>query len=106
MSLSLGNSGFELRHQIGPWPRSTLYRIGLAVEATGAAKSEEQAHALVWDAIDAAGEHVKIRDALERAGVDVPAVNRRLQVLEDDYVTLQRAEELDLLRQADREMRV
>lgn len=94
----LNRTGFELRHERAVWPSMQLHRIGLAVLAADEAKSEDDAHELVWNAIVAAGDHTRVREALEQAGVNVAAVQSELDLIEERSREARDAAELDAYR--------
>jgi hypothetical protein len=102
VTLTLDNTCWELRAQVGPWKRSTLYRVGLAVHLAGEADSEDAAHELVWDAMQAAHTHASLRGALEDAGVDVEATAHHFGELEQEHIRMVRDEEYAQLQSAHR----
>jgi hypothetical protein len=70
MALTLSSTAYELRNQVGPWQRSTLYRIARAFHLAGLAPSDDAAHELVWNLLEAAEPHTPAVDALLAAGVE------------------------------------
>jgi hypothetical protein len=96
---TLDRTGWELQQSagggIGPWRRSVLYRVTLAVQAADAADTDDEARRLVLDAIDAVGEREPLRKALEHAGVDVRAVETHLRAINDEWQRHRDAVELE-----------
>jgi hypothetical protein len=88
----------ELAASVGPWKRSKLYRIGVAVKAAGAAETEDAAQKLIW----ALGDRATVRQALEHAGADVRAVVDCLRAIDRDFQQAQDAFEVAQLREAGR----
>jgi hypothetical protein len=91
---------WELSAEVGPWKRSRLYRVGLAVKAAGAADSQDSALALICDAADALGGRPTVREAIEQAGVDVRAVVSCLRQIDADHQQARDALEVAQLREA------
>jgi hypothetical protein len=96
MTHTLDRTVWELRQERGPWERSKLYRVGLAVQAVCELESPEAAQDLIWDGVDAlGGAHAAgptLRQVLELQDVDVAAVRKRLEALDHEHAMRQQAD--------------
>jgi hypothetical protein len=93
---TIDRTAWELRWARGPWKRSNLYKLGLALQDAGAADSDDAAQDLIWDAVEALGRseiRTTIREALEHAGVDIPRVLGCLQVIDQRFELERRADD-------------
>ena len=94
---TLDRSVWELSMERGPWKRSKLYRVGLAVQAVRGLDSPETALDAIWDRADAlGGAHASgptMREVLEVQNIDVEAVARRLQSLDHELALELHAEQ-------------
>jgi hypothetical protein len=92
---TLSRQAVDLRCAIGPWKRTPLYRLGLAVHAAGEGETEDAAHKLVWQALELARSPATVSEALARVGLDVGAVALQLQWIDADWVERQGEEQRD-----------
>jgi len=97
---TLDKTCWRLREEQGPWTHRALFRIGLALHAAGQATSEEAADELAWQLTCIAGDHVSMREALASVGVDVPAVEAALRLIEEEHATQAREDEREMFRKA------
>lgn len=95
---TLDRGWIELAASRGPFARSALYRLGLALQAAGVTDSDGQAQEIMYVAAQELPAHAPMRAVLKNVGMDVDTVAACLSAIEQQHAESQRTEDFEKAR--------